>query len=54
MANTMRLEPYVPEDDGKCSRGCCWTPYGCAHSRLCPCHPVTFNKWMKQMGVTDE
>jgi hypothetical protein len=21
-----------------CSRGCCWSPYGCARSRECECH----------------
>lgn len=21
-----------------CARGCCWTPFGCALARHCPCH----------------
>lgn len=27
-----------------CSRGCCWSPYGCALSGTCACH---WGDWLK-------
>jgi hypothetical protein len=27
-----------PEQVGRCSRRCCWTPMGCARKQRCNCH----------------
>lgn len=46
---TMKIEPYVPPSNGRCGRGCCWTPYGCGKNLTCPCHPVTHAKYLKEL-----
>lgn len=45
----MQLTPYVPPSDGKCKRGCCWTPYGCGLNRICECHPVSYSNYLKEL-----
>lgn len=49
----MMTEPYIPPSNGVCKRGCCWTPYGCAKNQVCPCHPRTYNNYLKEKEKED-